>query len=138
MRSQKYLRIFWSVFAVATLVLFTVFIIRVIHDSSFKKAEATVARVYMVGTTPDSDGKYYAEYEFELDGERIVAKKQIFGKFGKTEGKTETVRYNPDDPTELENTMLKYSVLIAAGFVALITLLLTPAAWRKSNYRYKR
>ncbi len=135
MKSQKYLRLFWLVLLATSLLFLILGICRCVHDRNYIETEARITDVYMVGTTPDSNGKYYAEYQYEADGITYTGKKQIFNSFGKFEGKNEIVRYDPEDPTTLENTLLKATLFTVFAFLSLLTALLTFPAWKKRGYR---
>ena len=88
---------------------------------SYISTEATVANVYKsVDDDNSGDSRSYAEYEFEHEGNTITARKRVFLRFAHKVGSTETIRFNPTDPQNLENTYsLVFYWLCAGGGIAL-------------------
>lgn len=80
---------------------------------------------------------HYARYEYDIDGTRYTATKQFFFKSSKSLGDLETIRYNPDNPEEIENTFLANSLISVSIFFGVILLFLI-AIMKRNNNRYRR
>jgi len=68
---------------------------------------------------PNKEGvDYVPYYKYDVDGFEAIGTKRIFSKGSRYLGKMEEIRYNPDNPVELEDTYTVNSVLFIVIFLA--------------------
>lgn len=104
---NKKLLIIATIIVTVFLIILSIFVIKnEITYSKYLKVEATILNTR---TRRSSSGRsnartHYASYQYNVDGKNYITEKQVFTKTGKKIGKTEMLRYNPIDPSIIEDT----------------------------------
>ncbi len=126
MVDKKILKVISIILIIIFLLLSGAFVYNKIKYSSYKEVEAKIISVdsrYGTATNPDSR-THYVTYKYMAEGREYTAKRQVFTKTGKKEGKTEKIRYNPENPSEIENTMADAALAGMILFTGVFTVLL--------------
>ena len=100
--------LFAGIFIIAALICIG---INLSYSSKCKDYISTEAKIVDVYKSVDSDSetvvrKFYVLYEFEFQNETIRAERQVLTRLGHKIGKTETIRFDPNDPHKLERTYI--------------------------------
>jgi len=92
------------------------------------KFEPTEAKIINAITNPSTgttcSRPNFVVYEFEISGEKYQATKQVFGDAVNRIGKTERIKYNPQNPEEIENTYKIRAGIIAISFFTVFLFVL--------------
>lgn len=95
------------------------FIMNCIKYVTYKKVDATVTSVTSLRPTNKSKPEYYAEYDYEFEGNFYTAKERMFlNKY--SEGEIVTIRINPKNPEELLHNF--YTLLSGGAMLILIVV----------------
>lgn len=95
------------------------------HNSRFQPVRAKLVRVdARYGTNSDTRMTVYktAYYEYIVEGKKYVSPQAIWLVSFRKIGTMCTVRYNPTNPTELENTYQWHTTIIALGMLVLFSI----------------
>lgn len=137
--SKSQLKLITIIVAIIMLFLLAVVIEQKIKYSSFEKANAEIVEIFSKSGTSSSTNMTYSHfvrYEYDINGTRHTGTKQFFFKSSKRLGNLETIRYNPDNPEEIENTFLANSLISVSIFFGVILLFLI-AMMKQNNNRYR-
>ena len=116
--------------AVACVLLFAVmmciFVLKQINYSDYEKVEARIVSVdSKYGSGSNSKSRtYYVTYQYKIEGEQYNSKTQVFTKSGKKIDDIVVIRYNPENPSEIENEYANQSLLFFIIFTGVFTVLL--------------
>ena len=113
--------------AVAMLLFIWIIVIQNIRYSEFVKVESKIINLSTKSGTKSKNKMTFSHiitYEYEYEGKTYSASKQVFSKAGKKIGTFEVIRCNPNNPQEIENTLLTNVSLACAIFFGVISLAL--------------
>lgn len=108
MIANKKMLMIVTIIATIILIIFSIFTIKhEIDYSKYPKVEATIVNVRSKsGTGTNSNSRtHYVSYQYNIDGKNYIIEKQVFTQTGKNIGKTEMLRYNTLNPSEIEDTL---------------------------------
>lgn len=91
---------------------------------NYEKVEAHIIGVYSKKPRDSGTKTHYITYEFLFNGQKYQATKQVFTSIGKREGALSSVRCNPNNPTELFNTLLIQGCLVGIVILVLVIFIL--------------
>lgn len=100
------------------------FTIREVNKTAnFIPIEAKVIYIY---TGPKGDKtnsrSVYLEYEFVVNQKTYHAKKQVMRESNYYIGKIETIKYNPNNPEEIQDSFFIHGMFFAIGFFSIFVL----------------
>lgn len=128
--SKKALKIVIAVGAVILAALLSEIIVHIVNYSSYESVEAKVINVYSENHTNRTGGKtehsssHYAVLKYNVDGNEYTAEMQLMFSWQVSEGGTTTVRYNPKNYGEIEDTFFLYGMIIISVLLALVEIIL--------------
>lgn len=96
-------------------------------ESSFHTVQAKLVRVdERYGTTPGTKMTLYktAYYEYTVDGENYVSSQAMLPVSFRKVGLSYQIRYNPENPMELQDLYQWYTTLAAGGMLAIVCVAL--------------
>jgi len=113
----------------AVIVFFTILFLLgvvVIKKISYSKYLGTEAEIVSVTTETIGDSDiHYVTYKYEVDDKYYLTKSQVLFKSFKKEGKKVIIRYNPEDPNQIEDTLLTNTgIVVSVLFLVLEVVLL--------------
>lgn len=113
---------------VIEIIFLSIFVKDQIKYSAYHTVQATIVKTETnYGSASNSRSKtHLVTYEYDIDGKKYSATKQVFTTTGKKIGDIETIRYNPNALTEIENTLLSgvYLAIILFLVVFIVSLCL--------------
>lgn len=95
--------------------------------SGFAAVDARIVDVVTEnGSSPSTSASkaHYVTYEYEYNNKPYTASKQVFLKAGKKIGAVNSIRINPENPSEIENTLVFNTCISVAAFFLVISFLL--------------
>jgi len=113
-------------------ILATLFSIGMVVSEKMKSANYVSTKATVVNASNDLeynsniDGSwiYWVTYSFDVNGKTYTATKQEFDIFQKNVGDTAYIRYDPNNPEILENTLLQNTGIVLTLFFGLISVFL--------------
>lgn len=95
------------------------------YESSFQTVQAKLIRVESQdGMTSENNMTLYstAYYEYVVNGQWYISSRDMFSVSFKKVGAVYNIRYNPENPTELQNPYNWYTTIVTTGMFALASL----------------
>lgn len=114
-----------------------VVVVKKISYSNYLNVEAEIESVTTeLSGSSNQSRSHYITYKYEVNNEYYSAKKQVFSKNFKKAGDIDIIRYNPEDPSQVEDTLLiNTSIVLAVFFLVWDAVLLVSS--RESKKRRK-
>ncbi len=128
--SKKTLKIVIAICAVFLAALLAGIIVHIVNYSSYETVDAKVINVYSETHTRHSGGKtvrsssHYAVLGYTVDGKDYTAEMQLLFSGQLSEGSTMTVRYDPANPNETEDTFFLYVMMIFSVLFIIVEIML--------------
>lgn len=110
----------------ATLFFIGVVVVKKNSYSKYLNVEAEIESVTTeLSGSSNQSRSHYITYKYEVNNEYYSAKRQVFSKNFKKAGDIDIIRYNPEDPNQIENTLLiNTSIVLVVFFLAWNVVLL--------------
>jgi len=120
-------------------ILATIFSIGIVISNKVKAAKYVRTKATVVQSVTDVeynsniDGSwiYWVTYSFDVNGTTYTATRQEFSIFRKSAGRTAYIKYDPNNPEILENTLLEKTGVVMTLFFALVSAVLISNMRRK-------
>ena len=121
-------RLRWISFLLAlvlTVVLVASAVSQYTYMASFQPIQATLVQIGgRYGTTSSTRMTLYktAYYEYTVEGKSYISPQEILPISFRKVGSVYSVRYNPDDPAELQDSYEWYTTIAAAAVLAAVSI----------------
>lgn len=137
MKNIKLLKVILIMCFVCLFIVIFLFIKDISRYKNFCYVSAEIVNVYSVSGEHNHTNmkkRYFVEYRYTMNGVEYKTNKQVYFKSGKNIGDIVNIKYNPKNPSEIQNTYSYYAKIGGIIFIGVFTILLCIIIFRNKKH----